>query len=155
LSSFSYQSLFYEANKDGFTETNPNDKQQKKQPTEGVYHKFLQKYLEEAGVYAKSEESGNLGRADLVVRFLKYTYVIELKMAKDENGALEAAQMGLDQIREKNYGGRYKDPLLISLGLDKDKRNALACVFARGNNVGRLIVGQDDIITVAGHSTEA
>jgi hypothetical protein len=150
LSDFSYQSLVHGAQKlNNFAAGAPGKKPQKKQPGENVYQKFLQKYLDGAGVLAKREESGNLGRSDLVVRFLNKTYVIELKMAKEKNGALKAAQAGLDQIRGNNYGGRYKHPILLSLGLDKDLRNAVACVFAIGKQEGRLVVGEDGEIAVA------
>jgi hypothetical protein len=156
LSAFNYESLFSEASRlDDFAATGPGDEPQKRQPGEVVYQTFLQKYLGEAGVLAKREECGNLGRSDLTVRFLDKTYVIGLKMVKDKD-ALKAAQAGMDQIRGNDYGGRYKDPILISLGLDKDRRNAMACVFAMGTREGGLVVGKGGEIVSAGQvKTEA
>jgi hypothetical protein len=157
MSGFKYQSLFSAAQQlNNHADMAPLGEPPKKEPEERIYQIFLQNYFTKAGVLAKAEESGNLGRADLVVRFLDKTYVIELKMAKDNKGPLEAAQAGLDQIREKNYAGRYNDPIRISLGLDKDQRNALACVFAIGNKEGRLIIGQNGEVMVHSHAnTEA
>jgi hypothetical protein len=90
----------------------------------------------------KGKKSGCLGQADLVLSFLEKTYVIELKMATNKD-ALGAATKGLEQIRLKNYGGAFKNPILLSLGLDKDLRIATACVFALGNMEGRLIADQN------------
>jgi hypothetical protein len=62
LSGINYQSLFDDTKKSGdYADSAPGDKPKIKQPGEGVYQKFLQKYLEGAGVLAKKEESGNLG----------------------------------------------------------------------------------------------
>jgi hypothetical protein len=142
MADFSYQALFAAAKKDDdFAEVDKDDDPQKPSPGEGVYQEFLLKYFSAMGVLAKGENSGSLGRSDLVVSFLEKTYAIELKMAKSEN-VLAVAQKGLEQIRDKNYGGAYKDPILMSLGLDKHRRNAMACVFAIGDMEGKLIVGE-------------
>jgi hypothetical protein len=148
MANFSYQALFAAADSLNKLAETKAKKTQKRSPGEGVYQKFLLKYFSEMGVVAKREKSGSLGWADLVVSFLEKTYVIELKMAQN-NDALAAAQRGLDQIRANNYGGAYKDPILLSLGLDKDLRNTTACVFAIGNMEGRLIVDENGEIRSA------
>jgi hypothetical protein len=115
MAGFSYQALFAVAKKnDEFAEMDKDEDPERKSPGEGVYQEFLHKYFTSMGVSAKKEQSGLLGRSDLVVFFLEKTYVIELKMAKNGN-VLAAAQKGLDQIRDKDYGGAYKDPILLSL----------------------------------------
>ncbi|MDR1297580.1 MAG: ATP-binding protein, partial [Deltaproteobacteria bacterium] len=151
IADFSYQSLFAAADKlQDYAETE-SDGRLTRSPGEVVYQKFLLKYFTEMNVLAIKEKSGSLGRADLVVRFLEHTYVIELKMAKDGD-AMDAAKKGMAQIREKNYGAAYKNPVLLSLGLDKNRREARACVFSSSNLQGWLVADSEGNINSMGRA---
>jgi hypothetical protein len=102
---------------------------------EGFYRSVLQAYLMGLGAMALPELESGLGRPDLVIRYKNRTYVLELKTAEGASGTAEAAALGMDQIRERGYEDPYDDPILVSLAVDKEKRNIGACIFERGGEV--------------------
>ncbi|MDR1050679.1 MAG: ATP-binding protein [Deltaproteobacteria bacterium] len=137
FSKTNYQALFaveYKFNNSPNSE--PAVESRKRQPGESTYQTILYKYLYNAGVLVEKEKSGNLGRSDLVVSFLGKIYVIELKMAGGGQDPKDVAKIGLEQIVKKNHGGQYKNPILMSIVLDNNLRNVVACCFAIGRHKG-------------------
>jgi hypothetical protein len=56
---------------------------------------------------------------------------LELKTADDTAGTSEALILGMDQIRARGYGEAYDSPILISLAVDKKRRNIGACIYGK------------------------
>jgi len=106
-------------------------REEKKGETGGIerleryYHAVLLTLLWGCGIDAVAEEPSNLGRSDLVIRYGQDVWVLELKKAYSGQNAKDAAQLGLEQIKSKGYGARYKDRslFLVGIGIDEEKRN--------------------------------
>jgi hypothetical protein len=97
---------------------------------ESFYRGLLQSFLLGAGVRVQSERHNNLGRMDLAAEYKGRTVIIELKTAGDEASAGDAAEEGLRQIRERDYGNAFAPPvLLLSLAVDAEKRRIRAFRF--------------------------
>ena len=86
------------------------------QRREGFYHSIILTMLWAAGINVRAEELSNLGRSDLIMAYEQDTYIMELKK--------QPARRSLEQIKEKNYAGRYSDPLFfVGIEIDDEKRN--------------------------------
>jgi hypothetical protein len=75
------------------------------------------------------EKGEGLGRLDLEAVYGDRTYVIELKMSTDAQGAGAAARDGLRQIRATGDGLASENPILVSLAISKEDRNIAACLY--------------------------
>jgi len=95
---------------------------------ERYYHVVLLTLLWGCGIDAVAEEPSNLGRSDLAIRYGQDVWILELKKALNPQAVKGSAQRGLEQIKEKGYGARYKDRslFLVGIGIDEEKRN-LGC----------------------------
>ena len=95
---------------------------------ERYYHVVLLTLLWGCGIDAVAEEPSNLGRSDLAIRYGQDVWILELKKAPNPQAVKGSAQRGLEQIKEKGYGARYKDRslFLVGIGIDGEKRN-LGC----------------------------
>ncbi len=110
------------------------NREEKKDLTGGIerleryYHVVLLTLLWGCGIDAVAEEPSNLGRSDLAIRYGQDVWVLELKKAPNPQAVKDSAQRGLEQIKEKGYGARYKDRslFLVGIGIDGEKRN-LGC----------------------------
>jgi hypothetical protein len=91
----------------------------------------LQAALWAAGAKATPEKWENLGRLDLEVLYGRITYVIELKMAENADGADAAVRAGMDQIIKKDYGEASERPVLVSIAIGREERNIVACLFEK------------------------
>jgi hypothetical protein len=98
---------------------------------ESFYRSVLQAALWAAGAKATPEKWENLGRLDLEVVYGLITYVIELKMAENADGADAAARAGMDQISKKDYGKASERPVLVSIAIGREERNIVACLFEK------------------------
>ena len=105
---------------------------------ERYYHVVLLTLLWGCGIDAVAEEPSNLGRSDLAIRYGQDVWVLELKKAPNPQAVKDSAQQGLEQIKEKGYGARYKDrPLfLVGIGIDTEKRNLGCFVMERVSSEG-------------------
>jgi len=110
------------------------NREEKKDLTGGIerleryYHVVLLTLLWGCGIDAVAEEPSNLGRSDLAIRYGQDVWILELKKAPNPQAVKGSAQRGLEQIKEKGYGARYKDRslFLVGIGIDGEKRN-LGC----------------------------
>lgn len=78
---------------------------------EAFYQSIMVSLFESTGVSVISEEESAGGRADVVVRYNDLVYVIELKVDKSSNEALE-------QIKEKVYHEPYKGKEVYLIGIN-------------------------------------
>ena len=69
--------------------------------TEGLYHGLVHVIFSYLGVFVTSEVHSSIGRADAVVETTNDIFIFEFKFNKT---GLEA----IEQIKKKNYAGRYK-----------------------------------------------
>ena len=82
----------------------------------GFYHSIILTMLWAAGINVRAEELSNLGRTDLIMEYEQDTYIMELKK--------QPVQRSIEQIKEKNYAGRYTNPLFfVGIEIDDEKRN--------------------------------
>ena len=79
-----------------------------------------------AGLEPRSEVHGNLGRADLIVTSPLQTWVIELKVCRADTGDASLAAAAMKQIKGTNYGGGYKNPVLLGLVVNTKARKVRA-----------------------------
>jgi hypothetical protein len=91
----------------------------------------LQAALWAAGAKATPEKRENLGRLDLEIVYGLITYVIELKMTENADGAYAAARAGMDQIGKRDYGEASERPVLVSIAIGRQERNIVACLFEK------------------------
>ncbi|MDR2488461.1 MAG: ATP-binding protein [Desulfovibrio sp.] len=103
-----------------------HDASEKKGYGEDFYRSSLLSYLHGAGVMAVPELQGSHGRADIAAWRDGRTMIIELKMADSPADAEKAADDGMAQIRDRDYGGRFVSPLLLSIAIDKSARQVAA-----------------------------
>jgi hypothetical protein len=96
---------------------------------EHFYRAVLKAYLEGAGMDVSAETHNNLGRSDLVVRQVSRAFVFEIKVAENSAAARAEAEGGVRQMLEKAYGDSYRDPILISLAVDMERRNIGHCII--------------------------
>lgn len=86
---------------------------------EGFYHSVILTMFWAAGVNVKAEELTALGRSDLILEYENDMYILELKK--------QAPEKSLNQIREKNYVGKYdlkKNNLyFVGIEIDDEKKN--------------------------------
>jgi hypothetical protein len=99
---------------------------------ESFYRSLLQACLWMAGAKVTPEKKENIGKPDLEVCFGSFTYVFEVKMAKNANGATAAVREGMNQIHERGYGLSSKDPIFVSIAVGKAERNIVGCLFEKG-----------------------
>jgi hypothetical protein len=102
---------------------------------EGYYRSTLLAYLLGAGLDPIAEPHNNLGRSDIIIKIQNLAYIFELKTAENQEKGMEAALDGMAQIKEKGYGNQHKNPILISLAVDKQARNVGACVYEKDGEV--------------------
>ncbi|HOD90261.1 MAG TPA: AAA family ATPase [Thermotogota bacterium] len=84
---------------------------------ERFYHVVLLTLFWGCGIEVKAEEMTHLGRSDLVLVYGEDVYIMELKKAP--------AEKALQQIREKEYGEKYRGKNLYYVGIeiDTEQRN--------------------------------
>ncbi|MBH1988890.1 MAG: PD-(D/E)XK nuclease domain-containing protein [Myxococcaceae bacterium] len=84
-------------------------------PLERYYQTVFYMLLKFMGAEIMTEERTNMGRIDAVLQTPTHTYVVELKMGR-------SAQEALQQIRQKQYAQKYQlsGKLVTALGLAFD-----------------------------------
>ena len=82
------------------------------------------------GLDLRVEDSSGRGRADMVVFHGGQVFVFEFKMVDEEDKSDSAAQLAIEQIREKDYAEKYRDreePVhLVAAILSREDRNLAA-----------------------------
>ncbi len=96
---------------------------------EAWYASLLYMGLRAAGVDLSAEEASHRGRADLVVRLGGQVFVLEFKMASDEEDGAAALDAAMAQMRERGYAETYRDhdgPVhLIGVACGREARNVM------------------------------
>jgi hypothetical protein len=95
---------------------------ERKEYGESFYRAMLHVFLNGAGIMTHPEEHNNRGRVDIVAVKGKRVLVIEMKMAPSGKAAEAAATGGMSQMRAREYGNRYLNPMLLSLAVDLENR---------------------------------
>src|SRR6056297_2872712 len=85
------------------------------QRLEGFYHSVILTMLWAAGINVKAEELTALGRSDLILEYEQDVYIIELKKQPPE--------VSLEQIKNKQYGLKYRNRNLHLVGIEIDDEN--------------------------------
>ena len=86
-------------------------------PHEWLYRSCLLAFMRGCGVVVSGEVQTNRGKADIVIKFNKKYYVIELKILSKAS-----AKQALQQIIDKGYAKPYPDAVLLGLAIDEEKR---------------------------------
>jgi GNAT superfamily N-acetyltransferase len=81
--------------------------------TEGLFHGLIHLVFSYLGMFVNSEVHSSKGHADAVVQTLTDVYIFEFKFNK-------TAQQGLDQIKKKDYAGKYRasNKVLTGIGVN-------------------------------------
>lgn len=79
----------------------------RKNTDEAYYHALFQMLMMLVGVRIKSEESGSMGRADIVLRLPKKVYIIEFKYGK--SGKMDTLlNKAMQQIEDNQYAAAFE-----------------------------------------------
>jgi hypothetical protein len=70
----------------------------------------------------RAQEHGHLGRSDFVIKYGNQTWVIEVKISHKDSEDTDLAKAACDQIVAKDYGAGYKNPVLLGLVVNDEKR---------------------------------
>ena len=88
------------------------------------------------GLDLRAEDSSSRGRSDMVVLHSDQVFVLEFKMAEPETDAGRVLDRAMAQIREKDYGEKYRDrgePIHhLAICFGKTERNLIGIRTERG-----------------------
>ena len=96
---------------------------------ESHYAAMLYLTFRAVGADVRPEESSLRGRADMVLLHGGQVFVLEFKMAKDGQGAEQAMDEAMGQMRERGYADKHRDrggPIhLVGIVFGRERRNLL------------------------------
>ncbi|MDR2198467.1 MAG: PD-(D/E)XK nuclease domain-containing protein [Deltaproteobacteria bacterium] len=123
----------------------PHQYYEKNKRNEGFYSSkiFLLFYI--IGLDPLAEKSGNPGASDFVINYEEKSWVIEVKVSPNKDKSRKIANDALNQIKEKNYAGAYRDPVSLGLVIDDDTRSVTwwECRGGMGENPDDIINATD------------
>jgi len=99
-----------------------SDNNYKIKPQEWLYRSTILAFLRGCGVVVTAEMHTNSGRADLVVSHKGKTWVIELKVAYENENPEAKAEKAIQQIKDKNYAKPYPNAICVGLAIDDSQR---------------------------------
>jgi hypothetical protein len=79
-----------------------------------------------AKVKVSAETHGHVGRSDLVIERKGQIWVIEIQVVRKNESDEKKANDALAQINLKNYHAKYKNPILLGIAVNEQKRSILA-----------------------------
>jgi len=85
---------------------------------EWLYRSNIISFLRGCGVVVVAEMHTNLGRADLVVKYMGKIWVMELKVAYTGDNPVKKADEAFQQMIDKNYALPYPDAICIAMVID-------------------------------------
>jgi hypothetical protein len=88
---------------------------------EWTRHANLLSFLVGAGLNVQAEKQTSWGQSDILVFYAGQVWVIELKMTRNDNDE-DVAKTALKQIRDKDYGAPYGNPILLGIAINESKR---------------------------------
>jgi hypothetical protein len=98
------------------------DKKCLRKRNEGFYNAIFRTLFYGLGLKCRSQEHGNLGRSELIIDYNSQIWVIELKICHKKDNDNSIAEAALEQIKSMNYTGRYKNPVLLGIAINDEKR---------------------------------
>jgi hypothetical protein len=110
---------------DDYYSAKEEETEEMKGKIESFYRSNMCSLFYGAGLDPRPEVHGNFGRADIIVDMVYQTWVIEVKVCRDDKD-LELAADALKQIKETNYGGGHKNPVSLGLVVNNKARAILA-----------------------------
>ncbi|HKK34256.1 MAG TPA: AAA family ATPase [Desulfomicrobiaceae bacterium] len=107
---------------------------------EGFYASVVYTCFSSLGFMTRAEESGNVGRADLIVETHDTVYIIEFKVTEMTGDGMAA----LAQIEDRGYQARYEasEKNVILLGIDFSKKERNIVGFAWKQVAGEYVVSR-------------
>jgi hypothetical protein len=128
-------------------------KEETAEPTkhkERFYRHQLLTLFYAANLDLRAEVHGNLGRSVLEFVFEGQAWVFELKISYNEKDDSRLAETALNQIIEKNYAGKYQNPVLLGMAINDKARKITAwkCqggVFNNPNDAAAWAKKQDSV----------
>jgi hypothetical protein len=88
---------------------------------EWLYRSTILAFLRGCGVLAFGEMHSNQGRSDLILTSRGVTWIIEIKVAKN-NDCAELAQEALKQINDSQYAKPYENEKKVGVAIDDNTR---------------------------------
>lgn len=99
---------------------------------ETMYQTLMYTFIEFSGIHVQQEQPNNHGQMDIVAQYAGTTIVCELKAARGMAKCQQMVRAGLEQIRERNYGNAYCNPILLSIAFDEETREVGAYAVFTG-----------------------
>ncbi|MBS9779369.1 MAG: ATP-binding protein [Moraxellaceae bacterium] len=97
---------------------------------EGHYASVFYSFLTGLGTRVHCEDSTNQGRMDAWFDFEGVIYIIEFKVADNQNALQEQAIKAIEQIKNKNYADKFnaqqKPIILMGVVFGREERNIIA-----------------------------
>ncbi|MDR3153672.1 MAG: PD-(D/E)XK nuclease domain-containing protein [Deltaproteobacteria bacterium] len=75
-----------------------------------------------SGLMFQAEKHANFGRADFVLKFDDFTWVVEIKVSHGDADDAKLAAAALEQIKAKNYAGASRNRVLLGAVINDDRR---------------------------------
>jgi hypothetical protein len=94
---------------------------------EWLYRSTILAFLRGCGVLAFGEMHGSRGRSDLIVSYAGTTYIIELKVARNNDSDAKAAE-ALSQLNGNQYAAPYANAKKLGIAIDDKARQVGAWV---------------------------
>jgi hypothetical protein len=88
---------------------------------EWLYRSTILAFLRGCGVLTFGEMHSSLGRSDLLISYAGNTWVIEIKVTRNDDCKAKAAE-ALKQISDKQYDGPYKNARKLGIAIDDNTR---------------------------------
>jgi len=95
-------------------------------PQEWLYRTAILSFLQGCGVVVAAEMHTSKGRPDLVISYKGNLWVIEIKIAQENESAEKKAEEAYRQILTKNYAAPYPHAFYLGLGIDDTARQITA-----------------------------
>ena len=89
---------------------------------EWLYRSNILSFLRGCGVVVIAEMHTNLGRPDIVVNYMKKTWVMELKVAYKGESVTDKVEEACKQITDNNYAKPYPDAICLAMVIDDEVR---------------------------------
>ncbi|MCL2073423.1 MAG: ATP-binding protein [Marinilabiliaceae bacterium] len=89
---------------------------------EWLYRSNILSFLRGCGVVVIAEMHTNFGRPDIVVNYMKKTWVMELKVAYKGESVTDKVEEACKQIIDNNYAKPYPDAICLAMVIDDEVR---------------------------------
>jgi hypothetical protein len=90
---------------------------------EGFYSAIFFTLFYAIGIDPQPRKHGNQGRSDFVVEYGRVPWIIEVKICHNNKGDNKLADTALKKIKETNYDGGFRNPVLLGLVVNDTTRS--------------------------------